>query len=192
MDSRKIALNPTTTALVLIDLQNGIVNMPLAPSTGHQVINVARQLADYFRKFNAPVVLVNVTYPINRRPVTDTPMPPLPELMPPGWDSIVAELGEHDSDIRVTKDGWGAFASTQLDNELRIRGISSIVLAGIATNFGVEQTAREALQLGYEVICVPDAMASLSKAHHDFAIQHIFPLIGRVRTSSEILGQPGQ
>ncbi|BBY21132.1 hypothetical protein MSTO_13370 [Mycobacterium stomatepiae] len=73
-----------------------------------------------------------------------------------------------------------------------MRGISSIVLAGIATNFGVEQTAREALQLGYEVICVPDAMASLSKAHHDFAIQHIFPFIGRVRTSSEILGQPGQ
>lgn len=67
MDSREITLDPTTTALILIDLQNGLVNMPLAPSTGHQVINVARQLADYFRKFNVPVVLVNVTYTRHQR-----------------------------------------------------------------------------------------------------------------------------
>lgn len=183
MDSREILLDPTTTALILIDLQNGMVHLPHAPRTGYQVVGVARRLADHFRKLNAPVVLVNVSYPLNRRPVADMPMPPLPDTMPSGWDSIVVELGQQDSDIQITKHGWGAFTSTQLDNELGMRGISSIVLAGIATNFGVEQTAREALQLGYEVVCVSDAMASLSKAHHDFAIEHIFPLVGRVRTS---------
>jgi nicotinamidase-related amidase len=61
------------------------------------------------------------------------------------------------------------------------------VLGGIATNFGVESTARNAYEFGYHLVFAEDAMGAFTPANHEFAIQTIFPRLSRVRTTEEIL-----
>lgn len=179
----------TRSALVLIDLQNGIVGMPTAPLSGEEVVTNARRLADHFRDYGAPVVLLSLCFP---EPVPGRVRPdvvlPLPESKPEGWEELVPGLGQHPNDVRLTKRGWGAFLGTDLDVTLRACNVSTIVIGGIATNLGVESTAREAMGLGYDVVVASDAVTSLSDAHHEFSIQHILPMVGRVRSTQEIIG----
>ena len=183
----KLVINSKTTALVLIDLQKGMLRMPLAPLSADQVVTSARALGDYFRRLGAPVVLVNLGFPgTHDKPQVDFAMS-MPQVMPPGWDELGDGLG-HAEDMRITKRGWSAFLSTDLDQRLKARGIDTIVIGGIATNFGVEATARDAVGLNYNVIFAKDAMTTLSPQHQDFALGHIFPLIGRVRSSADIIG----
>jgi hypothetical protein len=89
------------------------------------------------------VVLVNVSYsPTGEdrlKQPTDAPMMGTPE---PGWDKLSPDLGTSDKDILITKRQWGAFYGTALDLHLRRRGITTIAIGGIATNFGVESSAR--------------------------------------------------
>jgi nicotinamidase-related amidase len=96
-------------------------------------------------------------------------------------------LGVIDSDIRIIKRQWGAFYGTELELQLRRRGIEHIVLGGIATNIGVESTARNAWELGFGQVFAEDAMSSTSAEHHAFAIENIFPRLGRVRSTAQIL-----
>ena len=180
----------THTALVLIDLQQGIVPMPsLAPRSGPEVVANAVKLAHRFREAKAPVVLVRVTFAADGADVakvqTDTSMRLGP--FPPNFSEIVPEVGPEPTDIVVTKRQWGAFYGTDLDLHLRRRGIKTIVLAGIVTNIGVESTARAANEHGYNQILVEDAMASLSSEMHTFAVTTIFPLLGLVRSTEEVL-----
>jgi len=90
-------------------------------------------------------------------------------------------------DIVVTKRQWGAFYGTELDQLLRRRHIKTIVLGGIATNFGVESTARAALDRGYEVVFVEDAMSSMTADMHRFACGHVFPVMGKVRSTRHVI-----
>ncbi|MGO9757626.1 MAG: isochorismatase family protein, partial [Roseiarcus sp.] len=90
--------------------------------------------------------------------------------------------------IVITKRQWGAFYGTELDLQLRRRGIGTVVLAGVATNFGVESTAREAWQHNYAVVVAEDAVTSLSEELHRFSIDKILPRIARVRSTAEIVG----
>ena len=92
-----------------------------------------------------------------------------------------------ENDVLILKRQWGAFYGTELDLQLRRRHVDTIVLGGIATNFGVESTARSAYELGYQLLLVEEAMASFSKTQLDFATQNIFPRLGRVRTTVEIV-----
>lgn len=190
--SRAPDLDPAATALVLIDLQAGVLGMPLAPYSGEEVVASARELAAHHRRRGVPVVVVTVAFPATGGPPVDVPGPPMPETMPPGWDQVADGIAE-DGDIRIVKQGWGAFASTDLETRLREHGIDTIVLGGVATNFGVEETAREAVARGFAVVVASDASSSVSPAHHDFAIEQILPMIGRVRTVAEVvrgLGEP--
>ncbi|WP_409463613.1 isochorismatase family protein [Amycolatopsis sp. GA6-003] len=185
-------LDPGTTALVLVDLQAGVLGMPLAPLSGDEVAAAARELAARARLAGVPVVLVTVAFPGSGGPAVDASGPPMPEVQPPGWDQIVEGVAE-EGDLRVVKAGWGAFSSTGLEALLRERGIETIVLAGVATNFGVEGTAREAAARGFGVVVVSDATSSVSAAHHDFSLTQILPGISRVRTAAEVvrgLGRP--
>jgi nicotinamidase-related amidase len=106
--------------------------------------------------------------------------------LPPEWTELAEGLARPD-DIIITKRQWGAFYGTELDLQLRRRGVSTIVLGGIATNFGVESTAREAWEHGYDVVLAEDACASVSVELHEAAIQHIFPRIARVVQSADIV-----
>ena len=180
-------LFPKSTALVLIDLQKGIIGLPLEPRSGRDVVASAGALASQFRALGAPVFLARVAFPVGPaalRLTTDA-SPPLPAVEPPDWYDLALE--PQPSDVFIHKRHWGAFYGTDLDLQLRRRRIETIVLGGIATNFGVESTARFAHELGYEQIFAEDAMASFTKANHDFAIQNILPRLGRVRVVGEIL-----
>jgi nicotinamidase-related amidase len=177
------------TALVLIDLQKGIASLPVAPHSGADVIANAVKLARRFREAKAPVVLVRVTFAPDFADAVKTQVdsPMTRREFPAGWDEIVPELGPEPGDIVVTKRNWGAFYGTDLDLHLRRRGVTAIVLGGIATNMGVESTARPAHELGYQLVLVEDAMSSLSAEHHTFAVTQIFPRLGLVRSTGEVL-----
>ncbi|MCL4494255.1 MAG: hydrolase [Firmicutes bacterium] len=187
--ANKLELIAQRTALVVIDLQKGIAQMPAEPHTGQSVVSRAGQLADRFRSVGAFVVLVHVGPSEDGgdalHPITDTETT-WPTL-PPGWDEIVAELGPQKGDHVIRKRQWGAFYGTDLDLQLRRRGIDTIVLCGISTNIGVESTARAAYEHGYQQIFVEDACSARSSDEHHFTFQHIFPRIGRIRSTREVL-----
>jgi nicotinamidase-related amidase len=91
----------------------------------------------------------------------------------------------------IFKRKWGAFYGTDLDLQLRRRGLKTIVLCGIATEFGVESTARDAYERGYEQVFAEDAMTGRSAESHANSITHIFPRMGRVRSTEEIVAALG-
>lgn len=183
-----LKLDPSTTALVLVDLQAGIVGLPLAPLEGRVVAERCARLASAFRARGAPVVFVRVDLaameplPVDQ-PLHDASAPP----PPPEASELVVEAGRRDGDLLVVKTRWGAFASTGLDEELRRRGVRTIVVGGIATNMGVESTARAAADHGYAVVFVSDLMTSVGVDAHEFAVGTIFPLMGRVRRSEDVV-----
>ena len=188
-----LKLDSRTTALVLIDLQKGIMGHELAPHPAGQVTKIGSELADRFRKVGAPVVLVNVGFAGDFKDALSQPVDQ-PFAMPPGgfpenFSELVDGLAKP-GDILVTKRQWGAFHGTELDLQLRRRGIQTIVLGGVATNIGVESTARQAWEHGYAVILAEDATSGLSGEMHSFAVNNIFPRISRVVKSTELAVTP--
>jgi nicotinamidase-related amidase len=178
------------TALVLIDLQQGILALPVGPHGGAAVLERSVALAQACIAAGVPVVCINVAFdPGNalrlKQPVDAAPPGPT-SAMPANWSELVPEVAALPGAIRITKRQWGAFHGTELDLQLRRRGITTIILGGIATNFGVESTAREAWQHNYAVIVAEDACAGMNAEMHRFAIHSIFPRIARVRTTAEI------
>jgi len=183
-----ITLPAATTALILIDLQKGIVGLPTAPYPPEAVVAKGADLARRFRAAKSPVVLVNVSYSADFADALKAPVDRSlwrPDAFPEGWTELVDGLAEP-SDLRVTKHQWGAFYGTGLDLQLRRRGVTSVVIGGVATNMGVESTARAAHEHGYGVVLAEDATASLSAEMHAFAFEQIFPMLGRVAKADEI------
>jgi nicotinamidase-related amidase len=176
------------TCLIVIDLQKGIAGMPTQPFDAKTVIDNAAKLANAFRRNQMPVFLVHVV----ASPGTalhanaDNAMPSRGE-MPKDWADIVPELGPESTDVIITKRQWGAFYGTDLDLRLRRADLNTIVLAGIATTYGVESTARFAYEYGYQQIFAEDAMTDRSAEAHKNSIEFVLKRIGRVRKTSEIL-----
>jgi nicotinamidase-related amidase len=190
-----LILDSRTTALVLIDLQKTIVATPASPHSGADVVKASIGLAENFRKAGALVVLVNVAFAADLGDVLKTPVDQPPPLdlskMPKDWADLVEGLAQP-SDLRVTKHQWGAFYGTDLDVQLRRRGIKTIVLGGIATNFGVESTAEQAWERGYAVVVAEDATSSRTAEMHAFSIGTMLPRLSRIVKAAEIeLGQSG-
>jgi nicotinamidase-related amidase len=184
-----LSIDKLKTALVVIDLQKRVTQRKTGPYNSEIVINNAAALADAFRKNGMPVFLVRVApSPDGQdalRPIADVKMPQ--QTFSPDWAEIVPEMGPKQGDFVITKHQWGAFYGTELDLEFRRRGITTMVLCGIATNFGVESTARFAYEYGYQQVFAEDAMSAFSAEEHAFAITKIFPRIGLVRKTVEIL-----
>jgi nicotinamidase-related amidase len=175
------ALDPKT-ALIVVDLQKGITGIPAAhPAAG--IIANASLLADAFRSRHLPVVLVNVGGGAPGR----TEGPPRGGDRPADWMDLVPELKQQPSDILVTKKTWGAFTNTGLGDRLKGLGVTQVVVAGIATTFGVESTARQAHELGMNVTLAVDAMTDPNADAHINAVTRIFPRLGETGTTAEIL-----
>jgi len=176
------------SALVVIDLQKGIAAMQGAhPVPG--VISNAAQLAHAFRRRQLPVVLVNVAggpFPPGR---SEGPRPSFPQSS--DWAEIVPELDRQPTDLLITKMQWGAFYGTPLDLHLRRRGVTQIVLCGIATSIGVESTARAAHEHGYHLTLVTDAMTDRSLESHQHSVERIFPRLGEVGPTADVLARLG-
>jgi nicotinamidase-related amidase len=182
-------IDRSKTALVVIDLQKGIVGRQSAPHAPDLVVKNAAALAEAFRKNGMPVFLVRVTPSPDGKdalhPVADASMQF--QNPPPDWADIVPAMGPKPGDFVITKHQWGAFYGTELDLEFRRRGIATMVLCGISTNIGVESTARFAYEYGYNQIFAEDAMSALSAEEHALTVAKIFPRIGLVRKTREIL-----
>jgi nicotinamidase-related amidase len=169
-------------ALVVIDLQKGVVGRPTAHPVG-EVVARAVELAEAFRRRGLPVVLVNVAGGAPGRTESGSPV----GSRPPDWTELVPELGARPGDHRVTKRTWGAFHGTDLDAYLRSESVTQVVLAGIATSIGVESTARAAFEHGYDVVLATDAMTDLNADAHRNSVERIFPRLGETATTAEIL-----
>jgi nicotinamidase-related amidase len=180
------ALDPKT-ALVLIDLQKGIVAMAAGRPLDNVVKNGAA-LASAFRARDLPVVLVNVAGVAPGR----TESPRMSGEFPPEWTELVPELNAQSSDIKITKRTWGAFYDTPLDEKLKERGVTNIVLGGVSTSVGVETTARQAFERGYNVTLAIDAMTDLSDEAHENSVKRIFPRLGQTGSTQDVLSKLGE
>ncbi|HEY5226289.1 MAG TPA: isochorismatase family protein [Methylovirgula sp.] len=168
-------------ALVVIDLQKGIVGLP-AVHPGSEIVGRAAQLARAFREKGLPVVLVNVAGRAPGRTETQFNFSP-----PADWTELVPELDRQPGDYTVTKFNVGAFYGTALEMILRRSGATQIVLAGIATSAGVEATARAAYDHDFNVVTVIDAMTDRDAEMHRHCIEKVFPRLGETATTDEVL-----
>ena len=180
--------DPKKTALVTIDLQEGILPYAGAHSAS-DVIARAASLADKCRAVSVPVFMVRVGWSGDFAEALKQPVDEVNagHALPENWWTYPAELGKQDSDIEITKRQWGAFYGTDLEMQLRRRGIDTIILCGIATNIGVESTARNAWELGFNLVIVEDACSTYSMEQHNNTMTHIFPRISRIRSTKEVL-----
>lgn len=174
--------NPRTTALIVVDLQVGTTSSPLAHPAADVVANAAR-LADAFRAAALPVVLASV----DGTPPGETAYGAGARAFPAEWAALVPEIGGHDGDHLVVRRTWSAFAGTDLADHLRAVGATRVVLAGLATSFGVESTARQAYDLGLDVVLVADAMSDRSLDAHEASVTRVFPALGVVTTTDALL-----
>lgn len=169
-------------ALVVIDLQKGVTGLPAAHPVG-QIIGRTARLARVFRQRGLSVVLVNVNGRAPGR--TDAGAPKFP--LAADWAELVAELDQQRGDVLVTKQRWGAFLGTDLDDTLRRRGVTQLFLAGVSTSIGVESTARSAYDSGYHVVLVADAMTDRDADAHRHSVEKIFPRLGETTTTEDVL-----
>ncbi|MER6187813.1 isochorismatase family protein [Streptomyces sp. NPDC001652] len=167
-----VTLDPARSALVLVDLMDRIVALPLEPRKGTEVLVASQELATAFRSAGAPVVLIRVERPGAAE-------------QPPG-SGLVSGLAQ-DGDVEIVKRTIGGFQGTGLDDRLRELGVSTLVFGGIATNLGVESTARAAGDLGYDLVFVEDAMAAFTAAEHEASVRLDFPRLGSVVRAAELI-----
>jgi nicotinamidase-related amidase len=169
-------------ALVVIDLQQGIVSLPTVHPIG-DVVQHAGALADAFRRYGLPVVLVNVDAGAPGR----TEQPRRTTEFPAGWTDLVPELNRQPQDHAVTKRTWGAFTNTDLETHLKSLGVTQVVISGVATGTGVESTARQAYEAGFNVTLAVDAMTDARPSAHDYSIANVFPRLGETGSTQDII-----
>jgi nicotinamidase-related amidase len=174
------------SAVIVVDLQKGIVGLPTVHPMA-EVIERACVLVEAFRAQGLPVVLVNVAGVAPGR----TEQAPRLAALPEGFAELIPELKQQPGDVLVTKKTWGAFASTDLESQLRAKGVTQVVVAGVATGTGVESTARQAYELGFHVTLAVDAMTDMRAEAHAYSVASVFPRLGETGTVEEIVGLLG-
>jgi nicotinamidase-related amidase len=177
-----ISMLDAKPALLVVDLQKGIVGMPTAHPMA-DVVNNAVKLTNAFRSHDLPVVLINVDAGASGR----AEQSPRVREFPAGWTDFIPELDRQPSDHIVTKRTWGAFTNTDLEKYLRGLGVTQVVIAGVATTAGVESTARHAHELGFNVALAIDAMTDMSADAHHNSLTRIFPRMGETGTTQQII-----
>jgi nicotinamidase-related amidase len=176
-----------TAALVVIDLQKGIVAARTEPAFT-AVVEQSAHLAAEFRRHGLPVVLVNVTGAAPGRTDRSGGRPSgSGGARPADWADLVDELDARPTDHRITKRRRSAFHDTGLDTLLRDLGVTQIVLTGISTSSGVESTARSGGDHGYHVVVVTDAVADPDPESHRHTVERVFPKLGETATTAEVV-----
>lgn len=170
------------TALIVIDMQRGILATPKVHPVDEVVKNIIK-IINTFRSHNLPVVLVNVAGAPSGR---NEQAPTVGEL-PEGWADLIPELNQQESDHLVTKRQWGAFTNTDLNDYLKKKGVTQVVIVGISTSIGVESTARHAHELGFNVNLIVDAMTDTNIDAHINSTTRIFPRLGQTSTTAELI-----
>ncbi|MAX81435.1 MAG: hydrolase [Crocinitomicaceae bacterium] len=180
------------TALVVIDLQKGILNKGKRAHPVDEILAKNAALIAAFRKANLPIVIVTVNpagakWTFSRKEGSPANVSDVPAQLPEAFTQVVATITTQPNDIFITKQTWNAFYNTPLHEELQQREITGIVLSGVATSIGVEGTARAASELGYNITFAADAMTDGHLEAHERSLHYIFPRMGEVGTTTEIL-----
>lgn len=180
------------TALILIDLQGSNASHPISPNPVDVVVSRCVKLMNALREAGGLVVHVRTSFlpdeadSLGGKLRTDVKRPVLP-IREPGWDSFLDDVEVLPTEPTIIKRSWNAFYGSDLDLQLRRRGIDTVIMAGISTGFGVEGTGRSAFDHGYHVEFVPEAMSAYTQAQHDHSVSIIFPQLGRVRALDEVI-----
>jgi nicotinamidase-related amidase len=187
--------DPSHTALIVIDLQEAILRGERAPYPAADILARSVAIGRQLKAGGGTLVMVHVAW---AEDFADTPKGQVDSSFPrpasaKGSDgsAIAPDLVALGPQLVLTKKSWGAFAGPELDTQLRRRGIDTVIVTGIATNFGVESTVREAWPLNYSVIVAEDACGSMSAELHAFAVRNIFTRLARVRSTAELLANTG-
>ncbi|QND44405.1 cysteine hydrolase (plasmid) [Rhizobium lusitanum] len=173
------------TALVIIDLQQGTAKNPfIHPIAG--VIENASKLVTVFRRHQLPVVFV--TFRPNARPSRNGSVKTEGQEAPVDFLSPLPGLHPVPGDILIEKTTWSGFAGTELDPILKERGITRLVLVGVATSIGIESSARAAYDLGYGLVVVSDAITDLRRETHDNSLERVFPILAEIGLTVDVIG----
>jgi ureidoacrylate peracid hydrolase len=198
-----MAIDPATTAVVLIEYQNdftteggvlhGAVSEVMTSSgmlaNTTRVVAAARDAGAVV--MHAPIAFADGYIELGRHPygilkgVVDGNA-----FVKGSWGAaIVDDLTPEPADIVVEgKRGLDTFASTNLDFILRSKGVKTIALGGFLTNCCVESTMRSGYELGYEVITLSDCLAATSAEEHQNALTYDFPMFSKPMTSADFIG----
>ncbi len=170
--------------MVIIDLQRSNSALPFVPVSFGEIVRRSSALAASFRRTGSLVIYTHVleqemlSFPVDK---------PLPVARPlPGGDDLVADAGFMPGDVLITKRQWGAFYGSDLDQELRRHQVTTLVLAGVATQVGIESTARWGQDQGAELVFASDAIGGASQAASSLFMSDLLPRMGRVRTCQQI------
>jgi nicotinamidase-related amidase len=201
-----MAIDPTTTAVVLIEYQNdftsegGVLHgavQEVMDKTG-MLANTGRLVAAA-REAGVTIVHAPISFAPGYNEITSHPYGILKGVVDSNafvkgaWGAeIIDELAPQEGDIVVEgKRGLDTFASTNLDFILRSKGIKTIALGGFLTNCCVESTMRTGYEHGYQVITLQDCVAATSVEEHDNAIRYDFPMFSEPMTSTDFTGRLG-
>ena len=179
------------SALIIIDLQEGVLNPEPIPFGKAQVVERSVALAQAFAAVGKPIVLTVTDfargYADAPKGIADTPWDLPGGGLPADFARLVSEVDTLPAVARIIKRQMSAFFGTELDLQLRRRGCDTVAICGVATNMGVEATARAAFDLNYNVVIAQDACSSIAPGLHEFAVERILPRISRVRQTDEII-----
>ena len=173
-------LDPRRTAVVVIDLQKGIVRFPGNPHSTHSVIANCVALLAAARSVGAQPVLVHVGRVARWRRCIGSDFRRAhaqPGALPPDWSELIPELNRQPNDIVILKRQWGAFYGTDLELQLRRRGLTPSFFAASLRRFGVESTARDAYERGFEQVFAEDAMTGRTAESHATPLRTFFPAL---------------
>lgn len=168
------------TALIVIDLQRGILDRPTLLPVDELVGN-ARQLLGMFRPRDIPVVLVRSS----RQPPGRTEQPHSARAADPRRSELLPALDRQPADHVVEKLGWSAFTGTDLGGFLTRHRVTQVVILGFSTSIAVESTARDAYDMGYNVTIISDGITDTDAGAHDRAVLKLFPRLGEVVTTAD-------
>lgn len=201
-----MAIDPSTTAVVLIEYQNdftsegGVLHGAVQEvMTETDMLAKTVQVVDAARAAGATIMHAPITFKPGYSEISDHPYGILKGVVDGNafvkgeWGAeIVDDLTPQEGDIVVEgKRGLDTFASTNLDFMLRSKGIKTIVLGGFLTNCCVESTMRSGYENGYEVYTLTDCTAATSPEEHDNAIAYDYPMFSKPISAQELIEELG-
>jgi nicotinamidase-related amidase len=182
-----LELDTKKTALVVIDLQNGVIGRPIVPHTSPEILERSSRLVKAIREKGGTVVYVRVDFNDFLKLPVDQP-PAIPDgPLPAELSEVVPEAGMLPSDILVTKRHHGAFARTELENLLKAHSVETVVICGVSTSIGVEATVRQGTGLGFAFVVAEDACGAMAVEEHEYAVKTIFPRLAKVRSTDQVI-----
>ncbi len=196
-------IDAARTALIVVDMQNHFVaeGFPAEVPLSREIVPTINRLARAMRAAGGQVVWVQTTatgaleHWGNRHKYLLTPERAAERLasLHEGADGfkLYAALEPLPNDLRVKKITYSAFiaGSSDIDAQLRSRGIETVLIAGTATNVCCESSARDAMMLDYRVIMLSDANATWTDEEHAATLDNFMLFFGDVMTADEVIGR---